>query len=348
MIVHRPLLALAGLLTVSACGRKDAGDEADVTPIVTVETARVTTASFSPVVRAVGAVVSSPKGYAELSAPAPSRVARVLVTAGQPVRAGDVLVELDAAALRAAASGADAARNAAQSAFDRASRLAQQGILPRKAVDQASADLAQANAAAVGAGRTYALSTLRSPISGVVTKMNAVTGASVDPTQVLVAVADTKALQVLLQLSPADAGGMRAGANVTFFDNDSPSATTVARGVVTTVGAAIDSTTRAVPVRVRIISSTRPLRLGETLTGKIASTGTTSAMSVPSAALVPDSAGFRIYVVKDGVAYATPVEIGARGDSLVQIIKGLSVGQTVVTTGAYGLEDSSKVTVPKR
>lgn len=348
MIVHRPLLALAGLLAVSACGRKDAGDAGEVTPIVTVETARVTTASFSPVVRAVGAVVSSPKGYAELSAPAPSRVARVLVTAGQVVRSGDVLVELDAAALRAAASGADAARNAAQSAFDRATRLAQQGILPRKAVDQASADLAQANAAAVGAGRTYALSTLRAPISGVVTKMNAVTGASVDPAQVLVAVADPKALQVLLQLSPADAGGTRAGASVTFFDNDSPSAPTVARGVVTTVGAAIDSATRAVPVRVRISSSTRPLRLGETLTGKVASAGTTSAMSVPSAALVPDSAGFRVYVVKDGVAYATPVEIGARGDSLVQIIKGLSVGQTIVTTGAYGLEDSSKVTVPKR
>jgi RND family efflux transporter MFP subunit len=344
------LLVPTALVALAACGKKgDTGDdEATATSLVTVETAPVTTASFTPTVRAVGSVVSSPKGYAELSAPAQSRVARVLVTAGQKVSIGDVLVELDAAALQAAANGADATREAAQSAYDRAARLAQEGILPRKAVDQASADLAQANAAAVGARRTYALSTLRSPISGVVTTMNAVTGASVDPTQVLVAVADPAALQVLLQLSPTDAAGVRPGSPVSLFDSDTPSVSAIGHGVVVTVGAAVDSASRAVPIRVRIVSSTRPLRLGETLTGKVAYAGQTSAMSVPAAALVPDSAGFEVYVVKGGVAYATPVEVGTRGDSVVQITKGLSAGQTVVTTGAYGLQDSSKVTVPKR
>jgi len=342
------LFVPAVLVALAACGKKGAVDEATATPVVSVQTATVTTSSFSPTVRAVGTVVSSPKGYAELSAPAPSRVSRVLVTAGQKVRAGDVLVQLDAAALQAAANGATAARDAAQRAYERAARLAQEGILPRKTVDQASADLAQANAADVGARRTYALSTLRSPISGVVTRMSAVTGASVDPTQVLVAVADPQALQVLLQLSPADAASVRPGATVTFFDSDAPSASAVGHGEVTTVGAAVDSVTRAVPIRVRISASSRPLRLGETITGKVAFAGSTSAMSIPSAALVPDSTGFKVYVVRGGVAYATPVEVGTRGDSLVQITKGLSAGQVVVTTGAYGLEDSSKVTVPKR
>jgi RND family efflux transporter MFP subunit len=339
----------AALLALAGCGGKDAGsDEATVTPVVTVQTAIVTKASFSPTIRAVGSVVPSPTGYAELSAPAPSRVARVLVTAGQNVRAGDVLVELDAAALQAAASGASAARDAARQAYERASRLAQEGILPLKAVEQARSDLAQANAAAVGARRTYALSTLRSPISGIVTKMNAVAGASVDPAQLLVAVADPRMLQVALQLSPVDAAGVRPGASVVLFDNDISSATAVAQGTVVTVGAAIDSATRAVPVRVRISSSLRPVRLGETLVGRISLGTSAGALSVPSAALVPDSAGFKVYVVKDGVARATPVEVGTRGDSLVQITRGLTAGQTVVTTGAYGLEDSSRVTVPKR
>jgi RND family efflux transporter MFP subunit len=340
------LLLSMALLTQVACGGKaDEGDEEHVTPVVAVQTAAVTTSSFSPTIRAVGSVVASPGGYAELSAPAPSRVARVLVTAGQNVRTGEALVQLDAATLQAAAGGASAALDAARLAYERASRLAGEGILPRKAVEQARSDLAQANAAAVGARRTYSLSTLRSPIAGVVTRVNAVTGASVDPVQVLVAVADPQALQVLLQLSPADAAGVKPGVGVTLFDGDAPTATAVAHGVVFTVGAAIDSATRAVPVRVRVVSSTRPMRLGETLVGKVASASSTNGVSIPSAALVPDGDGFRVYVVKGGVAYATPVEIGARGDSLVQIVKGLSVGQTVVTTGAYGLEDSSKVSV---
>jgi membrane fusion protein (multidrug efflux system) len=348
MMVCRRLLMFAGVLVFAGCGKSDTSDEATVTPVVTVQTATVTAANFSPTVRAVGTVIASPTGYAELSAPAPARISRVLVTAGQSVTAGQALVELDAAALQAAAGGADATLKAAQSAYDRASRLAQQGILPRKAVDQATSDLAQANATAVAARRTYSLSTLRSPIAGVVTRMNAITGASADPAQVLVAVADPRALQVLLQLSPADAGSVRQGASVTLSDNDSPSTTPFARGVIISIGAAIDSATRTVPVRVRIASSSRPLRLGETLSGSVALSGSSSAMSVPADALIPDSAGFKVYVVKDGVAYATPVEVGTRGDSLVQITRGLSVGQTVVTTGAYGLEDSSKVTFPKR
>lgn len=336
-------------LALAACGGTESGDtEAAVTPVVTVQTALVRTASFSPTIRAVGTVVPGPSGYAELSAPAPSRVSRVLVTAGQSVRTGEVLVELDATTLQSAASAAGAARDAARQTYDRAVRLAQEGILPRKAVEQAASDLAQANAAAVGARRTYGLATLRSPISGIVTKMNAVTGASVDPAQLLVAVADPRTLQVALQLSPADAAGVRRGAIVTLFDNDTPSAIAVGNGRVVTVGAAIDSATRTVPVRVGISSSVRPVRLGETLVGRISLGASAGALSIPSAALVPDSTGFVVYVVSNGVAHATPVEVGARGDSLVQITRGLTAGQTVVTTGAYGLEDSSKVTVPKR
>ncbi|HEV2644628.1 MAG TPA: efflux RND transporter periplasmic adaptor subunit, partial [Candidatus Elarobacter sp.] len=312
-------------------------------------TATVQLAPFAPTVRAVGAVVASPRGYAELSAPTASRVTHVFVVAGQSVRAGEALVELDAAPLAAAASGATAARDAAQQAYDRAARLSAEGILPRKAVDQARADLAQANAAAVAARHTFSLSTLHAPISGAVTRMSAVTGASADPSQVLVAVADPKALQVLLQVSPADAASVRPGAAVTFYDSDAPGAASIGRGTVATVGAALDTASRSVPVRATIGSTSRAFRLGETITGRVALPGTASAMAIPVAALVPDSAGtYKVYVVANGVAHATPVEVGTRGDSVIEITKGLKPGETVVTTGAYGLEDSSKVTVPRR
>ncbi len=348
----RLVLAASVLLAVAACGKKggdEGDDEANVTPVVAVQTATVTLAPFAPTVRAVGTVVSSPRGYAELSAPAASRVSRVFVTAGQAVSEGQDLVALDAASLAASAAGATAARQAAQAAYDRAVTLSKEGILPRKAVDQAASDLAQANAADVAARRTYALSTLRAPIAGVVTKMNAVTGASVDPTQVLVAIADPRSLQLLFGVSPSDAGGVKPGARITLYESETPSAQSLGTAAVSTVGAAIDTSTRAVPVRATITSTSRPLRLGETIVGRIATAGVARAVAIPSAALVPDSSGtFKVYVVTNGLARSVPVEIGTRGDSVVEITKGLTPGQVVVTTGAYGLEDSSKVTVTKR
>lgn len=351
--------ALAGAsvlatLLLGACRRGGGGDEeggADepaVMPTVSVGVATAQQASFAPSVRAIGTVSPTPGGYAELSAPAPARVSRVYVTVGQVVHAGAPLVALDAAALSAAASGANAARSAAADAYARAQRLAKEGIVAQKAVEQARAELAQANAAAVAAQHTYALSTLRSPIGGVVTRISAVTGAAADPSQVLVGVANPAALAVVLQVSADDAGGVHPGAAVTLYEKDTPAAQPIGEGSVVTVGAAIDTATRAVPVQVRPGKTTRPLRLGETIVGRITTTGAERGVSIPAAALVPDTAGtFRVFVVRGGIARAVPVQTGARGDSTVEITQGITPGTVVVTTGAYGIEDSAKVVVKR-
>jgi hypothetical protein len=39
---------------------------------------------------------------------------------------------------------------------------------------------------------------------------------------------------------------------------------------------------------------------------------------------------------------------GARGEALVEIVRGLAAGETVVTTGAYGVDDSAKIARPLR
>ena len=43
------------------------------------------------------------------------------------------------------------------------------------------------------------------------------------------------------------------------------------------------------------------------------------------------------------VAHARPVTVGARNGSLAEIVTGLAPGETVVTTGAYGVADSAKI-----
>lgn len=342
--VGAAMLALGG---AAGCGHGGESDDAaapPALPVVNVGTTTAQVASFAPTIRAIGTVSATAGGYAELSAPAPTRVTRVFVAVGQPVRAGDPLVALDAAALSATARGALAAREAAQHAYERAAGLAAEGIVARKAVDQAAADLAQANAAAVGAQHTLALATLRAPFSGVVTRLSAVTGGAADPAQVLVAIANPAALAVVMQLSPDDAAAVRPGAAVTLYERDTPDAASIGTGAVATIGAAIDTATRAVPVRIRPGPTMRPLRLGETVVGRIATTATARGVSVPLGALVPDTAGsFRVFVVRGGIARSVPVTIGARSDSTAQVTHGVAAGDVVVTTGAYGIEDSARV-----
>ena len=66
---------------------------------------------------------------------------------------------------------------------------------------------------------------------------------------------------------------------------------------------------------------------------------------MPAAALVPDGEGFKVFVVDaENIAHEQPVTVGARTDSTVEITEGLKGGERVVTYGAYGVEDSVKVT----
>src|SRR2546430_562101 len=246
------------------------------------------------------------------------------------------------AVVAALAGGRGQGQESAQHAYARAVRRVQAGILPQKDGDQTAADLAQAQAAAVTARRAQQLATLRTPIAGVVTRMSAVLGASADQSQPLVEVADPAALDILFGGSPTDAAQIHDGDTVAVVGGggDAP----LGQGRVTGVAVALDSASRAVTVRAQLRRPGRPLRIGESVVGRIVTAVHAQAVTVPLAALVPNGDGFQVFVVDSGgVAHARAVRVGARSDSVAEIASGLAPGETVVTAGAYGPEEGARV-----
>lgn len=293
-------------------------------------------------------VTQRPGHFAAMAAPAPTRVARVFVTLGQSVHAGDTLVQFEQQSFDAALQSAQAALDNARQAYDRAQRLVQQGIAARKDVEAAAAVLAQARAAEVAAQRDQQLSTLRSPIDGVVTVMNAVLGASADMNTMLVKVTDPRALDVMLQLTADQAAEVRPGQTVAVTAGQSLTGASLGTGRVANVGAELDSATGTVPVRIVVARPVRPLRVGETVMGSIVVGTHPGALAVPSDALVPEGEGYHVFVVdSSGIAHARPVTVGARAGRYVEILKGLSAGETVVAYGAFGVTDSAKIVTRK-
>ncbi len=346
MTKHTALLL--ALLACAACGKSQSdqgeGTSGEIQPVVGARTAVVGTQRFTETVAAIGSVTQRPGHFAALAAPAPTRVARVFVTLGQRVKTGDPLVEFEQQSFDAALRSAQASLDNAQRAYDRAQRLAADGIAARKDVEQAGADLAQAKANAVAAERDQQLSTLRSPIDGVVTVMNAVLGASADMSTMLVEVTDPNALDVVLGLTAADASGVRAGQPVSVVAGQSMGGESLGTGRVADVGAELDSVTRTVPVRVVLARPARPLRVGETVMGAIAVGLHPGAVAVPAEALVPEGEGYRVFVVDSaGIAHARDVTVGARTEAYVEILTGVKAGETVVTYGAFGVSDSARI-----
>jgi len=330
-------------LAAAACSRHAEGGDASPPAVVDAQTAVTRTQPFPQLVQVIGVVEPRPGRFAALAAPGPTRVAHIFVTTGQRVRAGDALVEFERAPFDAGARSAEAALANAQRSYDRAVRLVQAGILAQKDSEQAAADLAAAQVAAVTAQRAQQLATLRAPLAGVVTSLSAVMGAPVDPSVPLVGVADPNALDAVFNVSPADAANVKAGDTVTVTASGA-GGEALGTGVVTAVGAAIDSTTRAIPVRARMTHPARPLRIGESILGRIVTAVHPRAVVVPVDALVPAGENYVLFVVDStGTAHQRTVTVGGRTEAVVEILAGLVAGETVVTNGAYGIADGAKI-----
>lgn len=339
---RRPRLLLLALCAV-ACSRHAEGGDASPPAVVDAETAVARTQPFPQIVQAIGVLAPRPGRFAALAAPGPTRVSRIFVATGQRVRAGDSLVEFERAPFDAAARSAGAALANAQRAYDRAVRLVQAGILAQKDSEQAGADLAAAQVAAVTARRSQQLATLRAPLGGVVTRLSAVLGAPVDPSVALVEVADPSALDAVFNVSPAEAATVKEGDTVTVSASGA-GAEALGSGVVTAVGAAVDSATRAIPVRARMIHTARALRIGESIFGRIVTALHPNAVVIPVDALVPQGEGYILFVVdSSGTAHQRPVTIGGRTEAAVEVVAGLTAGETVVSHGAYGAADGAKI-----
>ena len=351
MIERVPRHSLLGVscvvaaVIVAACGGAGDAAESEATPVVAVRMATVTEQPFTETISAIGTVTGRPGHMASLGAPTATRVSNVYVSEGSRVARGQPLVELDRSAIASAAEAADAALTAAQQAYDRAERLFREGVSARKDVEQAAAEVAKARADAVSARRSAQLATLRSPIDGVVTRLTAVLGASVDVNQPLVEIADPSALDIVFTVTPSEAARVKPNAVVTLSAGQKAGGEAIGSGTVSHVGAAVDTATRGVAVLVRAPGTKRPLRIGETMFGQIVIGNRPKAIAVPLEALVPEGEGFKVFVVDaSNVAHAQEVTVGARTDSTAEILEGLKGGERVVTYGAYGVDDSVKVT----
>lgn len=336
--------ALAALVLTLAIGCRSSGGADAPAAVVQVKTAVAMMQPFADVISSTGSVNARAGHFAALSAPAPARVASVFVSLGEKVGAGTALIAFEQAPFIAAAQSAEAALTGAERSYERARRLADAGIVPRKDADQAATELAQARAVAATARRQAQLAVLRAPIAGVVTKLSAPIGATVDVGQSLVEVADLNALDILFNVSPSDAARVAPGASVTLSAGESAKGEPLGIGRISDVGGAVDTATRSVSVRAQAPAGARPLRIGETIFGQITTAVHPRAIVIPVTALVPDGDEFKVFVVVAGnIARERKVTVGRRNETSAEITAGLAAGERVVTEGAYGLEDSVKV-----
>jgi membrane fusion protein (multidrug efflux system) len=68
---------------------------------------------------------------------------------------------------------------------------------------------------------------------------------------------------------------------------------------------------------------------------------------IPSQSIIPIARGKQVVTLKNGLVAFTPVITGVRDSSRVQVLDGLSIGDTLITTGLLFIRPDSKIKLTK-
>ena len=183
------------------------------------------TAVERPTIRAEGQVITYPGAEVTVGSELAGRITTLAVTEKSIVRAGDVLVELDASETRAALDEAkahiaesDAEVTAADTDVARAESLSRTNAISRQDLDHARRDrdaaVARRNAAVATAARltaTLAKTRIVAPIGGIVTARLVQPGEIVSPGTSLVTIADLHRTRIEAEVDEYDVGRITIG-----------------------------------------------------------------------------------------------------------------------------------------
>ena len=301
-----------------------ASGENETTPtIVTVQTSTLKLATLHRYVAGYGTVepapatAEQPAAGAQLAAPSSGVVAKVNVLEGQHVEKGDALMELN--------SGAATAESAAQE-VERQKKLYAQENTSLRNLQTAEAQLA--------------LLRVTAPLSGTVARVNVKPGQAVDLTTVVAEVMDLSRLAVSAEIPAAEAGDLKPGNPVEV--QAAPPVTTELSFVSPNV--AKDNGTVLVRALLPADSGLRP---GQFVPLRIVTAVHTNCLAAPGESVVTDENGKSVIaLVKGDAATQMPVQTGLRENGWVEVeAPELKAGDVVVTVGAYGLPEKTKIQV---
>jgi len=272
---------------------------------------------------------------------------------------------------------AQQALDAQEKIFQSRQQLFEQGALPRKELDQSRVDITQArNAYAIakkhldalmaigkpqelkaaagqlesakgkymGAQAQLSYSEIRSPINGFITDRPLYPGEMAAAGTPLLTVMDISSLIAKAHIPQEDAAALKVGdpGSMTVPGFEKP-----IEGKVTVVSPALDPNSTTVEVWFEAKNPKHELKPGTSVQVSLTAKTVKDALVVPVSAVLtaPDGTTTVMLAGSDGLAHQQAVKLGIRNGDDVQIVDGVKEGDKVISNGAYGLPDKTKIEV---
>lgn len=296
--------------------------------------------SLDNIIKTTGTVLANEE--VEIRSEISGKITQLLFKEGQYVRKGTTLLKINDDDLQAQLKKLEYGKKLSED-----NEFRQRQLLEKEAISQREYDISlttvKTNEADIENIRAQlAKTTIKAPFSGRLGLRYVSEGSYITPTSRITTLTNANPAKVEFSIPAKYSDEIRVGSTIKYVTESSEVQHT---GRVYAVDPKIDPQTRTLQMR-----ATSPNGNGSLLPGAFAriqliTSSKGSAITVPNEAVVPEQDGHRVYVVEAGKAVARPVDIGLRGATEIEVLKGLSPGDTLITTGLLQVRPGGPVRI---
>ncbi len=180
---------------------------------------------------------------------------------------------------------------------------------------------------------------VRAPFDGFIGLKNISVGAYVSPTTVIARLVQTIPAKIDFAIPEKYASKLRNGSKIEFTYNDE---TNPQIASIIAVEPLVDESLRTIKVRASTPNKSGILKPGNYLKIK-SSLGANKSILIPSEAIIPFIGGKKIYVMSGGKAEERTITTGVRSDKSVEVLEGIAVGDSVITSAIMSIKKGQSV-----
>ena len=283
-----------------------------------------------------------PDEEVNLSFESSGKITDIFFKEGTHVQKGELLAKINDAPLQADLRKKQAQVKLMQDRLFRAKALLEKEAVSKEAFQEAEANLAALEAEIEGVEAQIEQTELRAPFSGIIGLRQVSVGAYATTTTEVATLTKTAPLKVEFNVPERYAGMLPEGTELTF----------TAEGDLTTRNAKVyasdsrvDPETRTFAIRAIYPNADGKLIPGRYVNVNLVTQRFENTLAVPSEAIVSEMGIDKVFVCKNGKAQPVEIAKGLRTDAMVQVLRGLVPGDTVITSGTMQLRSGQNVVV---
>jgi HlyD family secretion protein len=241
---------------------------------------------------------------------------------------------------------AQAALVQSQAAYDSAARHLDsvKNVSREAALKAAQGQLSSAEGKLKGAQAQVSYSEIHSPINGVVTDRPLYAGETATAGAPLLTVMDTSSLLAKTHVAESVVQQMKVGDEA---EVHVPGIADPVPAKISLISPALDPGSTTIEVWLKIDNKAGKLKVGTPIKASVTGKTVKKAWKIPASAVLTAQDGSKsvMLVAADGTAHRKPVTLGISDGEDVQVTSGVSASDMVITGGAYGLDEGTKVKV---